>query len=211
MSLSDEELNQLAILAQQHPPRSPKRQAALRQLTNGLLEPGSLGYPKRGRFAEQYRDIYAEAVQDLLLYVCKNIDRYESERGAIRAWVNMLLDRRFFPEAIRKVLGPPSVQPMPWDGFEPPVPPDDPPTLTEVIKACIESDPDHLFKQEHLRDCPTANFQTLALRRLAGKSWKEIAEEFEIEIKVPTLTSFYSRCLSKFANQLRVYCNEQES
>jgi hypothetical protein len=206
MSLTDEQLKQYAVDAQQHPSLT-ERQKALRQLINSILQSGRLCQPQQGCFSGQYHEIHAEAVQDLLLFVCKNINRYEPERATVIAWVNTLLARRFFPEAIPKVLGPPSLQPIPLDDIETLACSENSPSLTEKLTACVESDPDNILKSECLQDAPAVNFQILVLRRLAGKSWKDIAAEFEI--KVSTLSSFYSRCLGKFAEQLKVYCNEQ--
>ncbi len=151
-----------------------------------------------------YDDIYDEAVQDLLLYVCQNIDKYDPERASVMAWVNMLLDRRFFREAIPKVLGKQDTQRMTLFDLDKLAPPENTRTLTDVLQEYIELDPENLFKQEHIVDRPTANFQALLTRRVAGKSWKEIAAEFSL--KIPTVSSFYYRCLTKFSPKLKEYC-----
>ena len=92
----DEQLKQLAILAQQYPPPTQGRQLALRKLVNGIVQSGRLGRPQRGQFSGSYEDIYDEAVQELLLYICQNVEKYDPERGSVMALVNVLLDRRFF-------------------------------------------------------------------------------------------------------------------
>lgn len=33
------------------------------------------------------------------LYVCQELDRYDAKLGRVMAWLNMLLRRRFYPEA----------------------------------------------------------------------------------------------------------------
>ncbi|MCA1993700.1 MAG: sigma-70 family RNA polymerase sigma factor, partial [Coleofasciculus sp. S288] len=71
-------------------------------------------------------------------------------------------------------------------------------------KECIDSDPENLFKKEHIENYPAANFQALLKQRLSGKSWKEVSSE--LDIKVSTITSFYSRCLNKFSSKLKEYC-----
>ena len=206
MNLSDEQLTQLAIAAQQFPPLTLERQSALRKLVNGILQSERLCYPRRGQFFGQYDEIHDEAVQDLLLYVCQQIERYKPERSSVMGWVNMLLERRFFTEAIPKVMGKPGIMRVTLDTIEQMSAPEDSPTLTELLRTSIESDPDNLFKCEHLEGLPNVNFQSLVLRRLAGKTWREIAAEFEV--KPGTLTSFYSRCAKKFASTLRHYCVE---
>jgi DNA-directed RNA polymerase specialized sigma24 family protein len=199
-----EQLKQLAIWAQQHPALTQGRQLALRKLVNGIVQSGRLCRPQRGQFSGSYEDIYDEAVQELLLYICKNIEKYDPERGSLMAWVNVLLERRFFKEAIPKILGKPNLQKMTLSDLDNLAPPEETESLTEILKECIELDPGNLFKKEYLQNYPAANFQVLLQRRFSGKSWKEISAEFDINIK--TLSSFYYRCVNKFSLRLREYC-----
>ena len=200
----DEQLKLLAISAQQHPPLTQGRQLAVRKLVNGIVQSGRLCRPQRGQFSGSYEDIYDEAVQELLLYICQNIEKYDPERGSVMAWVNVLLERRFFKEAIPKILGKPNLQKMTLSDLDNLAPPEETESLTEILKECIDSDPDNLFKKEYLQNYPAANFQVLLQRRFSGKSWKEISAEFDINIK--TLSSFYYRCVNKFSSRLREYC-----
>ena len=200
----DEQLKQLAISAQQHPALTQGRQLALRKLVNGIVQSGRLCRPQGGQFSGSYEDIYDEAVQELLLYICQNIEKYDPERGSVMAWVNVLLERRFFKEAIPQILGKPNLQKMTLSDLDNLAPPEETESLTEILKECIESDPDNLFKKEYLQNYPAANFQVLLQRRFSGKSWKEISAEFHINIK--TLSSFYYRCVNKFSSRLREYC-----
>lgn len=207
MNVSNQQLNQLAIAAQQHPPCSQGRRTALRQLANGILRSGQLCYPQRGLFSGQYEEIYDEAVQDLLLYICQNIHKHDPKRGSVMAWVNMLLERRFFREAIPKVLGQPNLKRVTLDSIGDLAVPEESPTLADLLKAAIAADPEGLFKREHLEGCPAANFQALVLRRQEGQAWDEIATEFGT--KTGSISSFYSRSLKKFARKLREYCIER--
>jgi DNA-directed RNA polymerase specialized sigma24 family protein len=200
----DEQLKQLALVAQQHPPLTSKRQLALTKLVNGILQSGRLCHPHRGQFLHCYEDIYDEALQELLLYICQNIDKYNPERGSVMAWCNVLLERRFFKEAIPKIIDKQSIKKMTLADLDNLASPEEPPVLTEIVRKCIESDPEELFKKEHIENYPAANFQALALRRVLGKSWKEIAAEFDM--KIPTVSSFYYRCLNKFSDKLKAYC-----
>jgi DNA-directed RNA polymerase specialized sigma24 family protein len=200
----DEQLKLLAISAQQHPPLTQGRQLAVRRLVNGIVQSGRLCRPQRGQFSGSYEDIYDEAVQELLLYICQNIEKYDPERGSVMAWVNVLLERRFFKEAIPKILGKPNLQKMTLSDLDNLAPSEETESLTEILKECIESDPDNLLKKEYLQNYPTANFQVLLQRRFSGKSWKEISAEFDINIK--TLSSFYYRCVNKLSLRLREYC-----
>jgi len=200
----DEQLKLLAISAQQHPPLTQGRQLAVRKLVNGIVQSGRLCRPQRGQFSGSYEDIYDEAVQELLLYICQNIEKYDPERGSVMAWVNVLLERRFFKEAIPKILGKPNLQKMTLSDLDNLAPSEETESLTEILKECIELDSENILKKEHLQNYPTANFQVLLQRRFSGKSWKEISAEFDINIK--TLSSFYYRCVNKLSLRLREYC-----
>lgn len=202
----DEHLQKLAISAQQHPPLTQARQVALNKLVNGILQSGRLCRPQRGQFSGVYDDIYNEAVQELLLFVCQNISRYNPERGAVMTWVNMLLERRYFREAIPRILDQPNLEKTTLPDLENVAIPAKEPTLTEIIAVGINDDPDNLVKSAHIRNHPEVTFQILALKRLADLSWKDISTEFDISIQ--TLSSFYYRCLDKFSSKLKEYCAE---
>lgn len=199
----DEQLKQLALVAQQNPPLTQGRQLALGQLVQAILESGKLCRPQRGNFSHRYEEIYEEARQELLFYICQNIDKYAPERGEVMAWCNVLLERRFFKEAIPKVLDKQGIQKMTLADLENLAPPEEIPALAEIFREHIESDPENLFKNSYVQGRPEANFQTLAKQRLDGKPWKEISADFGV--KVSTLSRFYQRCLSKFADNIQKY------
>ncbi|MGJ3250420.1 MAG: sigma-70 family RNA polymerase sigma factor [Elainellaceae cyanobacterium] len=202
----DEQLKHYAIDAQQHPPQSQGRQIALRKLVNGILTSGRLCRPQAGQYRGRYEDIYSEALQELMLFICENIDKYSPERGAVLVWVNMLLRRRFFNEAIPKVLDKPGVVRMSLHDIEHlDLAPSDPPkTLTELLEECVDADPDNLFKTAHLAGQPQATFQVIMKRRLVGSSWDDISAEFNTNLS--TISSFYYRGLARFSSVLRDYC-----
>lgn len=201
----DEQLEQLAFIAQQHPQGTPKRQLALGQLVGAILTSGRLCHPQRGKFTYRYEEIYEEARQDLMFYVCQNIEKYNPERGGVMTWCNVLLERRFFREAIPKVLDKPDIQKMTLSDLDNFALPEESASLTEVLQECVALDPENLFKSSYIENHPQANFQILTLQRLAGKSWKDISESFGI--KLPTISSFYYRCLNRFADYLKEYCS----
>ncbi|MBD1835225.1 sigma-70 family RNA polymerase sigma factor [Cyanobacteria bacterium FACHB-472] len=199
----DEQLQQLAMSAQQHPPLAQGRQLALRKLLNGILQSGRLCRPQRGQFSGVYEDIYDEARQELLLYICQNIDKYDPQRGSVMAWVNVLFERRFFKEAIPKILGSPGVQKMTLADLDNFAVPESPPVLKEILTEYIESDPENLFHKEHIENHPEANFRAIARRRILGDSWKQIS--VDLDIKIPTISSFYYRSLNKFSANFKKY------
>lgn len=103
--MNEQQLQELALKAQQHPLGTTIRRITLSKLIDGIYRSSKLCYPYKGQFLGVYEQIYQEAVQDLFLYICKNIDKYDPERGVFMAWVNMLLSQRFFKEAIPKIIG----------------------------------------------------------------------------------------------------------
>jgi DNA-directed RNA polymerase specialized sigma24 family protein len=203
----NEQLKQLALVAQQSKPQTKQRQLALTQMSDKILQSGHLCRPRSHRNSGNYEDIYNEAIQELFLYICEKIHKYEPERGSVLAWCNTLLERRFFRIAAQKLGKKPNIQEISSFEFDNLALPQEPPFLTEIIQECIESDPDNLFKKEQIKDCPQANFQALARRRISGKSWKEIAQEFNLNMS--SLSSFYYRCLEKFATKLKEYCRDR--
>ncbi len=198
-----EQLLQLATTVQQYPPLTQARKLALTKLINTIVCSGKLCHPQSGQFpASLYEEIYNEALQELLLYICQNIHKYDATRASVITWVNFLLERRFFPEAIPKILNRQGITQLPDQDIL--ASPEETLSLTEIVREFIVSDPDNVFKKKHIENCPQANFQTLALRRLSGKSWKEISAEFEI--KLQTVSGFYYRCVTEFAPRLKKYC-----
>ncbi|MFB2970219.1 hypothetical protein ACE1CD_14690 [Aerosakkonema sp. BLCC-F183] len=204
----DERLKQLVIKAQQHPPMTPLRQQALVQLVQAILQSGRLCRPYRGQFEGVYEDIYNEARQDMLLYICQKIDDYDPEKSPVMRWVNFLFEKRFFREAIPKFMDKNIIR-RTLDDLENIIQPEEEVSTSEIVKQCIEEDREDVFKNEYIENNPPANFQYLAKKRLAGSTWQEISEE--LGIKVPTLSSFYQRCLKKFTAKLREYCQNHGS
>ena len=210
----DNHLRQLAIAAQRKPKGSVDRRRALTELISTLLNSHKLCRPHRGQFQGLYEDIYAEALQRLFSFVCDRIDDYSPQKGEVLQWVNFLLSRRFFIEASRdylpavyKGMDARSVKRLTLEHLDQSNPselnPQMIPSLSQEVKACLEEDPEGLFKQASVADHSAANFQYIAVKRLEGYSWQDLSAEFNIS--VPTLSSFYRRCLARFAPKLKAY------
>ena len=200
----DEQLKDLVLVAQQHPHGTLERRIALTQVVNAIWQSGRLCHPYKSQFQGVYEDIYDEAVQSLFFYICQNdnIRKYDSERASVMAWANMLLERRFFPEAIPKIIGKKTETHLKQFDLEN-IKSSEPLSLVEQVRQCIEDDPEGLFRNEHIKTHPEANFQAIAIRRYSGFSWKEISSEWDIELK--SLNSFYQRCLKRFAPKIKEY------
>ncbi|MEH2042924.1 sigma-70 family RNA polymerase sigma factor [Nostoc sp.] len=200
----DEQLKDLAIAAQQYTHLTKEKRIALTRLINAIWQSGKLVRPYKGQFQLLYQDIYDEAVQNLFFYLCQdnNINKYNPERGEVMTWINMLLTKRFFPEAIPKIIGKENEINLETSHMEN-IPSSQPMSLFEQVRECIETDPELIFCKEHIKGHPEANFQAIAKRRCSGISWKEISAEWGIGIT--SLHSFYQRCLEKFAVKFHEY------
>ncbi|PPT08298.1 hypothetical protein CKA32_003829 [Geitlerinema sp. FC II] len=214
--MDDEQLRQWAIAAQDNPPRSKARRVALTRLVEGIFKSGRIAYPKAPGIAPgRYRDYRAEALQNLFVFICQNIDRYDRDRGTVMAWVNVLLERRFFREVARTKYEtteegfPKSTNGDLMSICDPEeIPYESVPLLSDCVRQCIEEDLDGLFGQKYIRKYPRATFQYIALRRLDGYQWQEISEE--LGIKVSTLGDFYQRCLKSFSSHIKAYIRNLE-
>ena len=209
----DEQLKRLAVEAQQAPPKSVQRQRSLTRLVSAIYQSRKLVRPYKGQFQGFYHDIYAEAQQRLMLYLCENIDRYDSHREVLQ-WANFLMQKRFFVEASRDVMliapkgmGCSQLKRITLDVLDKQNPVDLQAnrtlSLSEEIVQCIKEDSESTFQSTHITGKPHAHFQRIALSFLAGYSWKEISAE--LDVKVVTLSSFYQRCLLKFAPLFKDY------
>jgi hypothetical protein len=198
------QLKESALLAQQHPQASMARRIALTRLINSIWVSGRLIRPYKGQFQLLYEDIYDEAVQNLFFYLCQNdnINKYNPERSEVMTWVNMLLTKRFFPEAIPKIIGRENEINLENSHLEN-IPSSQSASLFEQVIECIESDPEAIFHKEHLKGHPEANFQAIARRRYSGVSWNDISTEWGIGIT--SLHNFYQRSMKKFAPIFREY------
>jgi DNA-directed RNA polymerase specialized sigma24 family protein len=203
-ALEDEQLlKNLALEAQRHPPGSRLRQHALTQLIEAIRISGRLCHPKRpGLSPNFYNLLYDEAVNKTLIYVCRKIDKYDPERGVKRFmnWVNFRLERVFI-ECDRECRNQDiDVLPWPEEGYEIAAP-EEPTSLFERVRECLEEDAGEIFQREFIKPRKDANFRAIALKRFEGKSWKEIAQE--LDLKIPTLSSFFQRSCEKFRSELK--------
>ena len=210
--MNEQQLQQLALEAQQYPVGTTARRRFISKLIDGIYRSRRLTRPYPGQFQGVYDDIYQEAVQNLFLYICKNLEKYDPERGKFMTWVNMLLSKRFFREAIPKIIGKAneinvenSVLENREDlATEENEDKDDYVSAFLKIRRYIELDPNGIFQQAQIKKHPHANFREIAIKRWSGISWKDISDE--LNIPLATLSSFYQRNLEKFRDELRDLC-----
>lgn len=201
----DEKLERLAIAAQQHKHNILERRKVLTELVTQIEGFRIVGRPRPNDFTpEIYEEIYAEAKQDLMLCIFTKIDTYNPSKGKIRQWVNFLMNKRCFNEAIPKIVGRNNrslytEMQIKWEEYLK----NDSYEAGTALREMIEEDPDDALKSEVMRRYPQINFQMLLLKRGDGMSWQQLSEEFGV--KLPTLTSFYRRCLPQFMPRFKEY------
>lgn len=199
--LNDDRLQAIALNAQRA--TTPEhRQYALRELVESIRLSDRLCRPHRGKFHPQFYELlYEEAVNQTLVYVCQNIDKYDPTRShKFMTWVNFRLDKLVIESrwefGSNQTLDIPSLEEL-----ESPIHDDSHQNLALELEEFIQSDEQNIFKKEHIRDRPDANFRTIALATLHGKTWKELSEDLAIEI--PTLSGFFRRCCQKFSPKFK--------
>ena len=201
--LDDEQLKKLGLVAQGYPPQSELRSYALTELIRAIQLSGRLCHPHKDRFSPKFYELlYEEALVETLTYVCLNIDKYAPNRGEgkFMNWVNFRLDKLIF-DCYRRLNYLPDKQLPSLQNIEEIYQKESQPLLSEALYQYIEEDSHNIFKLTHIRNKQNANFQHIALARFAGKTWEQISEE--LDIAIPTLSSFFQRTCQKFAPLLQ--------
>jgi hypothetical protein len=200
----DEYLKRLALAAQQHPRLSRSRHLALTRLTQELLNSGRLCHPHPSQFVDHYPEIYEIAVQNMMLYICTNIDKYKPDKAPVMRWVNFLLERRFFTEAVREVMGRKNQEIQGSDSVDTRslTSAENSPSLSDLVRQSIEEDVNGIFASKHIRGYPQANFQEIFRRRIIEEeSWEKISTD--LGIKISTLSDFYHRSIKDFSVEIK--------
>lgn len=210
----DERLQQLALEAQQHPPKSRVRRLALTRLIQIIQESGRLS---RRKF-DTPQEVYEEALQEVWLYVCRKIDTYTPEKPIVH-WVNFVLKRRLVDvKKKRNSWGREYSLDAPINSsssgkadrsrtyLEAMAQPQETPLPSQLVRRCIEEDSERLFASKHIKGHPQANFRTIALLHLDGRTWQDTAIAVRLEPrKASTVQSFYWRCCRYFADKFKEY------
>lgn len=120
-------------------------------------------------------------------------------------WANYLLACRFFEEAIGIVLGDPRLRTESVDNYDrvSHTHRDREPSLSQLVKQCLEEDVNGKFKNKCVKNNPQANFKEIAKRRLLKQKWKDIATD--LGVRASTLSDFYQRCLVEFSSEFKDY------
>ena len=206
----DRRLKRLIEEIKKHPPQSKKWQKAFAKLFKEISESPQLFRQHSSQLAPHDRYVFNEAKQDFFLYISEHIHSYDPQRCSVMGWVNMLLERRFIKRAYAKLK--PDIIPIAyydldrasWLNGASDREEEEELSLMEMMKQYIDLDPQGVFRSTHIKNCPEANYQSIALQYLAGKSWQAMSEDFQV--KLSTLSSFYCRQTRRFAETIRQAC-----
>ena len=196
-----------------------KKLRATTQLFNALLLSGRLKRPQRKKVdAQTYEDIWAESLAELWRFLCFKIDNFDDRKLPIEnhdvskfmIWINSnmyyIIKRCYFKtidtQTNKMRENYQIINIDNHEGQEIPSPTKEIP-FSEQIKELIEQDPENIFQNVYLRKQPQANFRTIALLSLEGKSMKIIAEK--LGVPQQSLYSFYNRNIQRFMPTFHKY------
>ena len=200
--LERNQMNNLVLEAQKHPPRSQLRQYALGELWTAIQISGRLCHPHQNSVpAYMYELVYQEALSRTHLYICRHINDYDPRRSPFMTWVNFRLDRTFID--VRNELTNQNIQYFEPESLKNMVSCEDSISLSEAIRQYIEEDPEHIFISHWIKNRPDANFRAIALDKFMGKTWQELSTEFNLSI--PTISGFYYRGCESFRHRFREF------
>ncbi|HHP7230997.1 MAG TPA: hypothetical protein ACFCUY_09075 [Xenococcaceae cyanobacterium] len=198
ITLDDLKLKKLALAAQQTLPNSGLRSHALQELIKAIkLSQRLIKLRYQGLPTQFDKLVYEEAVTETLVYVCTKIELYDPERGnkKFMNWVNFQLEKNLI-KCRQQFRIPHTIEIPFWSDWENFVHQPNQPNLSDLLYKYIEQDENNIFKSVFIKNHPQANFRQIALGRLSGHTWQEIAQE--LKISIPTLSSFFQRNCQKF-------------
>ncbi|NEO35562.1 MAG: hypothetical protein F6J90_04225 [Moorea sp. SIOASIH] len=231
-STTDDNINAQGLKAQNLPSRSFEQNRALRKLISDISQPGWLKVSPKNHELPLPREIYQEVTevttQEISLRLTRKIQNREIDpnKGSVTRYVRSLKTHivnqttndhlgnySFVKQGTKKWVKTVSIY-TPITNSESGntdescvlldiLPSETAPLLSEQIVDCIREDPEGLFMCSHMRKLPKANFRAIALLRVDGYEWQEIA--YYLGTKLKATAKFHDRCLREFAPKIREY------
>ena len=201
--LNDNQLKNMGLAAQKFAVNSELRTYALTELIKAINLSGRLCRPHVSKFSSSlYKTLYEEALAETFAYICLNIDMYDPDRGEgkFMNWVNFKLDKLIL-KCYQKSQKYSQYELPSFLDLEQISQPNDPPNLAQILQDYVIYNPNKIFTTTHIRNRPDANFNHITLAKLSGKTWEQISQQ--LNIPVPTLSSFYNRWCRRFAPLLK--------
>ena len=201
--LDDVLLKKMGLTAQKYTVNSELRTYALTELIKAIKLSGRLSRPHVYKFsASLYQTLYEEALAETFAYICLNIDMYDPNRGnrKFMNWVNYKLDK-FILKCYQKTQKYSQYELPSLSDLEQISQPSNTPNLAEILQEYLVQNPNSIFTTAHIRNRPDANFSRIALAKFSGNTWEQISQQ--LNIPIPTLSSFYNRWCRRFAPLLK--------
>jgi DNA-directed RNA polymerase specialized sigma24 family protein len=219
----DLELLQLVIAIKNSPDR--KDRVTRKQIDLLLREVIDRLKPAQRKFISDWQglvgveSIVAEAVEETIEEVLKNIHRYEpnhSKKASVMTWINRILYFNF-QDARRKYLAQNESTLVTTQGAtieyniqseissgQIIVPDSETEEMATKLLHFIRTDPEGHLNKIHIKDKPDATFKAILLMRIDELSWQDIADCFNIR-RHTTVSSFHGRRLKEWKNYFRKY------
>ncbi|MEB3295869.1 MAG: hypothetical protein VKJ24_22175 [Synechococcales bacterium] len=194
----DRHLAELVTVALAHPIGSLERQRTLTQLIAHMQQSGKIWQGSGARSED-----YAEALQQTWLFLCRNLERYDSSKASLMTWFNnhlkyRLLDQsRQTQQTQQETLQARRTKTGEWcDPLDALPAQATMPLLLEEIEQWLTQDSKSL-RLIHLRDRSEVHCQMLIRCRLPPETpWEQLSQRWNVPIS--TLSNFYQReCLPR--------------
>ena len=170
-----------------------------------------------------FKDCYTDALQKTWLYIFSNIEQYNPQKATVLHWFSLVLEWRFLDVKndylkIRKIQRDGKIRPVLDESLNKSLQnkksneANESTTYQDILKSeyfedqsfsqarqfkqLIIEDPWLIFSGKHIKNCPQASYQEIAIQRINDKKWKEIAHQFNLPI--PTISSFLLRSNTYF-------------
>lgn len=186
MDKFDEKLLELVKQTCQHPRGSLERQEGLTEIVKLIQR----------KLWKDNSPHYQDALQRTWLYFCRNLceattgNQFDPERGSVITWLNAYLkfelkknyiqDQEKAKRFVSSTISDTGDIIDPWEYVAAPT---DVPSMLEITREWVETDATQELRNTHIKGRPEINCQAIILRRLPPeKTWKEIAEEFEVPL-----------------------------
>ncbi|MBE9188108.1 hypothetical protein IQ270_26590 [Microcoleus sp. LEGE 07076] len=206
----DDLLKQLAIAAKNYPAKTLGRQQAVTKFMREIDKYKIVNCPRNTNFSpENYRKICAEARPMFLLRICREIHNYRPE-NKVSQWLNFLMVK-CFQEATPKVIGRRDLPTLYYgdmelifNQMEKQQLQNESYQIGPALLDLIAEDPGDIFQGEAMKKYPHVNFKFLLVKIvIEDESWQHLSNE--LGVSVSSLSSFYQRCLERFAPRFREY------
>jgi DNA-directed RNA polymerase specialized sigma24 family protein len=217
MSDNDGFLEDLALMAQEHPIKSVTRQKALTQLIHTVLTSGQWWITNQYGLSDTiHQEILQEAKQQTLVEIFEKIDEYNPAKGSVMGWLKFLLKKRYKDERlkylrIKKQQKNKKTRLIYTESGEDSLInliANNPRQRVAALVHFIEEDNTRYLQREYLPGRVDINFRAIALQRLDGLTWKEIGQNWGLGEK--RIERFFRQAIDKLRPYFQQHLDIEE-